>query len=271
MAVFGLAMCVGAPAFGLVTINESFNDDPSGRGWGGVGNTTAPNNYGFSNTDNTGSVVNPPGGTATGAGEAGGHVNRGPNSFYGLDLGGSGIDPKTTDMSVKGVLVQMSSGSSSTLNFGWGQGINSANGSGGEPGALLGMSWDDGWNGSGGLRARGNGFGISGANGPSLTNGGNPAAVLPFEMTWDAESGGPGTGTLTMNLDGNIGTLNIGGGDYNDIPVMTHWGMWGRTNASPDNGNTIFIDDISATAVPEPASLGLLSLGALAGLRRRRS
>src|SRR5262245_17495578 len=161
--VSGIAMACGivlsSPAFAVTPISEDFTTDPAPRGWSGVGNKTAPNNYGFGNTDNTGSSVNPPGGTATGAGEIGGAINRGPNAVYGVDLGAA-VDFKTTDMFVKGVLRLAASGSSTTLNLGWGQGINSAIGSGGEPGALLGMSWDDGWNGSNGLKARGNGFGI---------------------------------------------------------------------------------------------------------------
>src|SRR5262245_58867503 len=99
IGAFVLALSVGTTAFGTVTIVEHFDTDPSARGWGGSGNQTPPNNYGFSNTDNTGSAVLPPGGTATGSGEIGGSINRGPNTFYGVDLGGA-IDFKTTDMNI---------------------------------------------------------------------------------------------------------------------------------------------------------------------------
>jgi PEP-CTERM motif len=265
-----LAATLSTSAYGLIVINESFDTDPAARGWGGVANAIAPNNYGFSNTDNTGSAVNPTGGTATGAGEVGGFINRGPNSFYGVDLGGP-VDFKTNDMNIKGVLRLTARGSSSTLSLGWSQGFATATGPGnGETGAFAGMRWDDGFNGSGGLQVRGDGFGIDGGTGPSLPdpNTVDPTPTLPFEMNWDTD--GVGSATLTMNLNGVIGTATVSGGDFNDIPMLTHWGMFGRTNASPDNGNTLWIDDLTFTAVPEPASMCLLALGGLVALRRRR-
>jgi hypothetical protein len=269
--ILAVAVAAGlnASAFGLVTITENFNNDPTPRGWSGVNNATAPNNYGFSNTDNTGSVVNPPGGVATGAGEAGGFINRGPNSFYGVDLGGP-VNFKTNNMNVKGVLRLESRGSSTTLSLGWSQGITTVNGVGGETGSFAGMRWDDGFNGSGALQVRGNGFGITGGTGPSLPDPNLPAGpqTLPFEMNWTTD--GSTSATLTMNLNGNVGSVTVTGGDFGDIPSLTHWGMFGRTNASPDNGNTLWIDDITYSAVPEPASLGLLGLGGLVALRRRR-
>ena len=267
-AVLALAVFVNNSAYGAVVVTESFNDDPSARGWSGVNNNLpavpggSANIYGFSNTDNTGSVVNPPGGTATGAGEIGGLVNRGPNSFYGVDLGGA-VDFNATDMNVKGVINNFSSGSSTTLNLGWGLGIASADGSGGEPGAIMGISWDDGVIGA--MMARGNGFGIGSAPGPNRPI---DSTTIPFEMNWDSTAN-----TLTMNLNGNIGTLVLSEGDLNDVPDLTHWGMWGRTNASQDNANGLWIDDVTFTAVsvvPEPASLGLLSLLATAAFCRRR-
>jgi hypothetical protein len=271
-----LAASLSTSAFGLIQITEHFDTDPSARGWGGVGNQVAPNNYGFSNTDNTGNAVNPPGGTASGAGEIGGSINRGPNSFYGVDLGGP-VDFKTTDMNVKGVLRLTGRGSSTTLSLGWSRGITTVIGDGTDnSGAFAGMRWDDGNNGSGALQVRGSNFGIKGGNGPSLPDPGsfqNPADIptLPFEMNWDTD--GSTSATLTMNLNGNIGTVVVSGGDFGDIPTnFTHWGMFGRSGASPDNANTLWIDDITYTgnAVPEPASLGLIGLGALVGLRRRR-
>jgi hypothetical protein len=222
--------------YGIVTIQEAFNDDPVTRGWGGVDNTTAPNNYGFRTTDNTGTAVNPAWGTASPGGEIGGHVNRAPNSFYGIDLGGN-FDPNTMDMNVQGVINNVSSGSSTTLNLVWSQGIASANGSGGEPGAMLGISWDDGVVGS--LEARGNGFGIADTGGPNRPIN---STTIPFEMDWDSA-----TSTLTFDLNGDVGTLVVG--SPGDIPDLTHWGMWGRTDSSPDNGNVLWIDDIQMTVI----------------------
>src|SRR5262245_57471251 len=100
-------------AFGVVQVNENFNSDPAARGWSGVNNTSGGQNYGFSNTDNTGTAVNPPSGTATAAGEMGGTLTRssGPANFYGLDLGGA-LNSDTTDFVVNGVITVQGNGGS---------------------------------------------------------------------------------------------------------------------------------------------------------------
>jgi hypothetical protein len=270
-AMFALVMGMSATAFGTVTVTETFDTDPSSRGWSGVGNETAPNNYGYSPTDNTGSSVNPTIGTATGAGEIGGSINRGPNSTYGVDLGGP-VDFATTDMDVQGVLRLDSRGSSTTLSLGWGQGISTVIGDGTDnSGAFLGMRWDDGYNGAGAMQARGNNFGIEGADGPSLPdpNAADGPQTIPFDMNWVAS-----TRTLTMDLNGSKGTMVINEGDMGDLPALDHWQMFGRSGATPDNANVLWLDDLRYTAVstpaPEPASLGLLAIGAVAGLGRRR-
>ena len=273
-AALALAAFMNSAAYGAVVVTESFDDDPTARGWSGVGNQVAPNNYGFSDTDNTGSAVNPTGGTATGAGEVGGSINRGPNSFFGVDLGGP-VDFKTNDMNIKGVLRLTARGSSTTLSVGWSQGITTVIGDGTDnAGAFAGMRWDDGFNGAGALQVRhANNGGITGGTGPSLPdpNTVDPTPTLPFEMNWDTD--GVGSATLTMNLNGSIGSVVVDGGNFNDIPSMTHWGMFGRSGATPDNSNTIWFDDLTftaAAAIPEPASLSLLSVAGLAALRRRR-
>src|SRR5687768_5857855 len=130
-SAFAAATCLTASAFGAptVTITENFTTDPTARGWSGVNNTAVlppdnrGNDYGWRQTDDTGTAVNPPGGTATGAGEIGGFMNRAPNSFYGVSLGGA-VDFNDTDMNVKGVLRQLFAEPSSTLNLGWSKGID---------------------------------------------------------------------------------------------------------------------------------------------------
>src|SRR5687767_1975106 len=80
----GLGIC--SSTFGQTLKTENFDDDP---GWIGVNNTQFDEpvhtdgangftNFGFSNTDNTGTTPNPPGGTATAAGEAGGGFANNP-------------------------------------------------------------------------------------------------------------------------------------------------------------------------------------------------
>jgi hypothetical protein len=277
MLAMAVAFGLSASAFGAATVlvTETFDDDPSARGWGGVNNVSAdpdgagpliPNNVTWFNTDNTGSAVNPAWGTATGAGEIGAdQMNRFPNMFYGVDLGGA-VDFATTDMSVSGVLHQVNPKGSSTLNIGWSQGINSVNtGSG----SALYVSWDDGVNGAApGLIARSaSGGGIASAATANMVAG----VTVPFSYVWDAV--GDGTGVFSFTLGANpTTTLALTDGEVAQLPPLTHWGIWGRTDSSPDDaGNRIFFDDIQYTAVPEPASLSLLAMGVLAGLRRRRA
>jgi hypothetical protein len=266
MAAFAVVAGLSASAFGVITITETFDDDPTARGWSGVANDDGVfNDYGFSNTDTTGSAVNPSWGSATGAGEIGGKVNRGPDSFYGVDLAqGSPIDFSTTDMFVSGVMNNPSSGSSTTLNMGWSQGFTSVVGDGGDPTSALFITWDDGV--AGDLEARSATGGIDSTSGPNRPIGG---PTIPFTMDWDSA-----TGTLTVDLNGDVGTLVLGN-DKNDLPDLTHWGLWGRTNHSPDNSNFIWIDDLQYTGnappIPEPTSLALLGLGGVALLGRRRS
>ena len=263
---FAIALSGSATAFGA-TLTENFSTDPTARGWSGVNNTTPPNSYGYSaGTDNTLSSVAPPagGGAATGAGEAGGAINRGPNSFYGVNLGGP-IDLEFNNVNVKGVVILTNRGSSTTLNMGWSQGIATVNGDGSDPTNFMGMAWDDGFNGSGGMRIR-NTSSVASGSGPSFPDPNSVTPVpMPFQMDWNV-----GTRTFTMTLGANSGQVTVPLGDLPGMPIVTHWGLWGRTGASPDNANTLFIDDVTYTAVPEPASLGLLSLGGLALARRRR-
>src|SRR5688572_16450161 len=116
-AVAGLS----APAYGASLVTENFNTNTDTY-WTHPNTRTAPQNYGWSNTDNTGTAVNPPGGTATGAGELGGTLQRssGPANFYGFNVGTIGINE---GFEASGVIRLMSRGGSSGFFLGYfGQG-----------------------------------------------------------------------------------------------------------------------------------------------------
>jgi len=288
-AACALAIFVNSSAYG-VSVTENFNDNPAPRGWLGSNSSPDPtissppstdpdgggaliaNDYGFKATDDTGSAVNPPagGGVATGAGEIGGVMNRAGNSFYGVNLGGA-VDFNTVDMNVKGVLRQMQAKGSSTLNLGWSKGIATLNAGTGNVDSALFVSWDDGANGSApGMRGRsstGSGIGTDTAV-PNLVTG-DP--TRPFEFNWNST-----TNVFSFTLGGVTSNMPaLTEADVTALGDLTHWGLWGRVNSSPDDaGNQLRIDDVTYTtpnAIPEPASLGLLSLGGLALIRRRRA
>jgi hypothetical protein len=246
---------LSAAAHGTITLTEHFDNDPTGRGWAGVNNRPGPgnpNNYGFSSTDNTGNSVLPPGGgSASGAGEIGGAINRAPNSYYGVDLGGA-VDFATTDMNMKGVIFLQNRGSSTTLLLGWGLGNSTVNPpSGDSPAGFLGMAWDDGFNGNydHGMTARSATGEIANGPGPSLPS--SSPTPLPFEMDWKFA-----TRTFTMNINGASGSISISAGNMSSLPALTHWQMFGRINSTPDNANTVWFDDLTYTAIslPGPAT-----------------
>jgi len=251
-AVAGLTV----PAWGVVQISEDFTTDPTPRGWSGVNNTTPPQNYGYSTGDVTGTSVNPPGGTASGPGEIGGSITRrsSPANFYGLDLGGA--LSTTTPFTVTGVLNLHRDGGSG-LFFGYSNGVSSY-GSGGDPSNFLGVQFDDGESPIPVAFTPGQSRTRTLAIYSPLPND----TTLPFSFTYD------GSGAMTVVIDNRTATLNISPGDYNP---WTHFGIMA---VSADGGTSQFwVDDLSVTAVtviPEPASLGLLALGGLSGLRRRR-
>jgi hypothetical protein len=128
LSAITLAVGICAPTFAAIQVTQNFDVDPAAEGWIGLNNRSAPQDYGFSTGDITGTDVNPPGGTATGGGEIGGTLTRqggGVNdSFYGVPLGGE-IDISTDSFSVSGVIHAESQGGGSGFNIGYSRGVDS--------------------------------------------------------------------------------------------------------------------------------------------------
>lgn len=97
----------------------------------------------------------------------------------------------------------------------------------------------------------------------------SPDSDTLFMEVW---SGLSGTGTLLATVTNNWGT-NVG-----PSYMAVGWNGGGTSSAqsivfrggSPAAPQSMFIDNIAATAVPEPATLAALGMGALALIRRRR-
>src|SRR5215212_8063614 len=89
------ALAFGGVSFGGV-VTENFSTNTDGY-WEHLNNTTAPQNYAWSNTDNTGTS-----GGGSGAGELGGTITRdaSPANFYAFNVGS--LDPDTEAFSASG-------------------------------------------------------------------------------------------------------------------------------------------------------------------------
>jgi hypothetical protein len=118
---------------------------------------------------------------------------------------------------------------------------------------------------------------------------GEPGNVLfntihTFALNYDpGTAAGPNFGSLSLQISGGIANADIGGDDgAADKFTVTFADAAGRPNPAGiafnllamfgAEGQTFALDDLNYTSpVPEPASLGLLGLGSLLMLRRRRS
>jgi hypothetical protein len=116
------------------------------------------------------------------------------------------------------------------------------------------------------LRPNGNYKGFaSGATNTTFDEAASPgyaaAALTLIELTWDVAAQ-----TVALSINGtNIGTpadLSSAG-----VANVGQAGFW-FDNSTADEA---FVDDFTLTLVPEPMTLGVLAIGGLAALRRRRA
>ncbi len=267
-------------------VTETFTTNSDGR-WDSLNNRTAPQNYGFSNTDNTGTAVNPPGpdgipgnaddGVATGAGEFGGILAR-PQiedfpstaqptpSFYGFNVGA--IDPATEGFNVSGVI--RSNRKDGAVFLGYFTGADSAPNRGKDVKNFIGVLLNDG------------GFEIysqiyntnRSREGQQFAGIPVDGTTVPFSLIYSPPPAGTGNGTLRVAFGANSGTQNIPNDIVLAVDDLTRFGVFSQaSDASPNQAfSELFLDDLTFTSdnpIPEPASLGLLGIGAVMALRRR--
>jgi hypothetical protein len=242
---------------------ESFTVDPN---WDQLNNRVAPENYGYSSTDNTGNSVLSPSGHSSAGGEMGGLIKRSPSpaNYYAAALPAP-LDPDTQAFHADGVMHIVSRGSGSGFNLGFFQGAFSY-GSGGDPADFAGINFDNSADAQGMIFTNTQGRDRSGVN-PSQAVG----QTFPWAIDWTpAPAGSKEKGLLTITLPTGVQNVNFEG-DLPNFDPFTHFGIF-PVSASTDNAGEVYLDDITITGpgVPEPASLGLLGMAALGLIRRSK-
>jgi hypothetical protein len=248
--------------------------------WDKLDNRTSPQNYGWSNTDNTGTAVNPPGadgipgnaddGVATGAGEFGGIISRnGPHpNFYGFNVGS--INPATQGFTVSGVI--RSNAGTGALFLGYSQGAASYADVNGDLANFIGILLNDGKDVFGFDYTHETSPGSRHRTGQELPTLDLPIGVaVPFGMQYTPQVGAT-LGTLRVSVGANSATATFENGFPGITDALNHFGVFPQRNAL--TASEIYMDDLTFTSdnpippIPEPASLGLLGLGAVMAMRR---
>lgn len=268
VAGFAAVLCTGAWSFGVVvpTTYEPFNGPPPGSDayWIGVDNRgDGVNNlsdFGWSNTDNTGTAVAAPSGNVSGAGEMGGPLQRGNAGQYGFATGN--ITPNDT-LHADGVY-HWASGSGNWLIGWWNAGFHMSDGA--DPRNFIGLQFDD----STAI------YSHVASNTDRQRAGAHTTVPQGQTIQWTMDynpTGGSGLGQLSGTINGASYSVDVPANFKEDWLDMDRFGVFTVNVGTPVG--TFFFDDITFSSynqvpIPEPVSLGLLSLGATAIMRRRR-
>jgi hypothetical protein len=299
-----------APAFGVVVplVTENFNTntdvywenqntDPDQPLVGGR------HNYGWANSDLTGTSVDPDGAgplsSGTGAGEFGGVFARDAHpagvaaaaDFYGFNIGtvnprgSAGVAGDTLRFSA--VTRYITAGASGIL-IGFSNGAPSSAGgtASGSFQNFIGIVLGDGRT----IRYRAHDmnnvqlFNVTpaGSNIPN-TGGGDPDGAGPLtdsgtpvriDFLYDPGADSAANGTLDVSIDGvALAQTTITAAQKGAIGDLTRFGFFSVKTTPPSGTATVFFDDVTFSSfnpVPEPASVGLLAMSAGAMLQQRR-
>jgi hypothetical protein len=249
------------------TVYEDFSSDTD-LYWDGNGNRSNPgsNDYGWSDTDNTGDSVIPVSGNVSKAGELGLYIQRGNSSDYGFDTGA--ITP--TDMFHADGVYQWIDGSGNWF-FGF---YNQADHvtAGGDPRNFIGFQLDD---------SRAVYVHNARSDHNDRTHSGPQQLPNAETVAWSIDYDGNGLTTfvingVTINHNSGAGYFTGGGGGPT---VFDRFGLF--PGPTSDSVGVIAMDDITFSShnpipddgvIPEPSTL-LIVLCCAAGLipTRRRS
>jgi hypothetical protein len=264
LAAFSMALCVGMSAFGA-TVTENF-DSNTDLYWIGVNNRLTPQNYGWSDTNHTGGANGELGGTFAR------QATQAASGDYGFDIGSfvaAGDDPLI--LTASGVFRTVAGGSGNVRVGFYNAAVHDSGGS--DSRNHIGFSVTDGHlvtpifsrpdN-----EQRGNVIDFAASVGNTI----------PWEFTFDQANGrmtGSFNGVTFTNSDAEGNPWVEMGSDYYR-PEEGGPSTFDRFGVFPITGggaSEVYLDDITFTSdnpIPEPASLSLLAMGALATLRRRR-
>ena len=260
----GLISGLGVLAIGFtsvasaVTVTQNFDTAPAN--WIGVNNTSSGNNFGWSNTNNAGGT----------AGEAGGLFDRNGLFAYYADTSLGGDFNGTMDFAFSGRIEIQNINANSTVRVGY------FDTSAGTNPTFLGISISEPSGGSGGtgFRVFAGGrrdVGTEQGGGILFNTGSPPPRIVDgreylFSVT---KTGTALSVVFTDTTDSSTSTSSVTlSGTYTG---MDAFGIMQPVESDAAAQLRVFIDNLEYTVVPEPASLGLLSLGGLLALRRRRA
>jgi hypothetical protein len=262
MSALVLLVAAGTRSSQALLITNHFNTDP---GWAGSFNTSFGNNYGYSaGTANAGGST----------GEVGGSfVRRNHEDYYAdFGLGGLGTGYFTFGYALEGSgKFDLTSANVSTMNNV--VGIGHRNDALSDR-SFVGMAVME-------PNILGNYFRVGAA--VIRTDGTQYLSTLVnlpingdywFGYTYNPAGGVNGQGQLSLSVTNastsNAFTIDLTAADRAIGAKFDSWGIGGlpAPNSSANSGD-VWMDDVIYTAVPEPAGVALLSLGALLLWRRR--
>jgi autotransporter-associated beta strand protein len=256
-SAFALVVAGSAPAFAQTfLVTEDFNNNTDTY-WQGQNNRLSPQNFGWSSTDFTGTALAPTGGTATGAGELGGFMQRASNPphFYGFNVGTlTMLEPLEAHF-----VINMQDFVNINIGFLRATGDPPVSeswdpGGGGDPRNFMGFFFDDGFDlyslvaGPNGERER--------TNSPSTMNL-TLAQTHRLDLSYDP-SANEGNGALTLTVNGISEVHNLPGGVAAALNPFTHFGVF-TTPAAGGGSGLFYIDDAtfsSQNGIPVPPGWG---------------
>jgi hypothetical protein len=261
LAALAIMTSGSASAFALFQVTENFNSDPVAWGPDGPGspNSTAPQDFGWKNSNNAGG----------GLGEAGGTFSRMTSARYDTSIDDAdpteaGVDPSTDALTMSG-RIEVTGGTANPY-LGWFS--NTALGAA-EPTNFIGFRLDTE---KLLLNVRANGASAAVPGQDTAVGANNSLAnASTFSITYNPNGNG-GTGTLTGSINGgaSTATINLTAGAKDLMADLGRFGMFTRAPGTAPQGMAFFDDLVYTSTIPEPAFFSILSIGAVLGQRRPR-